>query len=236
MQSASRKNHAPRLPGLRNQPPSRNRPFDSLVPASGPKPAACATLAPMALHRAAWPILAMALAACAGQPPATSPPAPSLAQLDAWPEGFATEYGLVFDMPHSVEPYPEASLDGALMIFERLTFVGPDGTTAGTAEFSALESRQPDQTVTCRGRRWEGRHAYDVQDPPGELNGELEGGITVRLVPDRQVVVYEDTGATGGYPECWEQTGRYVLTFPTGATPGVKTGSFHWLDGTLELE
>lgn len=156
----------------------------------------------------------------------TAQPSVALPALDAWPEGFATEY-LALGQP----PTQAGELQSETIAFWEVGGSFPIGS--GVLTFSeALESGA---AVTCGGVAHEDPHLNisDQSDPKGQLVGTI-GDASILLQPDHQVGVFPQTGNTE--PTCWEQKGAYTVTFASGPTPGVKTGMYLLTLDRLTLE
>lgn len=156
----------------------------------------------------------------------TAEPSVALPPLDAWPAGFATEY-LALGQP----PTPDGDLQSETVAFWEVGGSLPVGS--GVLTFSeALESGA---AVTCGGIEHEDPHLNisDQSDPKGQLVGTI-GSASILLQPDHQVGVFPQTGNTE--PTCWEQAGAYTVTFASGPTPGVRTGTYLLTLDRLTLE
>ena len=149
-----------------------------------------------------------------------------LPALDAFPEGFATEYVALGHPPHQ---------DGELSV-ETVDFWKVGGSfPVGSGELSFSEALETGAAVTCGGVVHEDPHLSisDISDPKGQLVGTI-GDASILLLPDHQVDVFPQTGDTE--PTCWEQTGSYTVTFAAGPTPGVKRGTYLLTLDRLTLE
>jgi hypothetical protein len=149
-----------------------------------------------------------------------------------WPENAPLHLGVVFTMPFSREPYNEPPFADAVIVQENVSYVGPEGTTVGQGELTTIEYKVPTPTLVCAEQEYQDHLGHDLANPPGQLSGDLAGGITIMLLPERQVTVYGEDGL----PICWEHWGSYSATFPSGDTPGERTGQYHAVLGTIDLE
>lgn len=153
--------------------------------------------------------------------------------VEEWPEGFVTHYGLVFEMPFEDEPFTEGGLTEAFLVRERVTLVGPDGTTAGSGVLTAIDYRPRPETVECDGETYVGELAHDLADPaPAGFEGELTDGTTFSLAADREIAVYVGDMP----PHCFEHEGTYTVTFGGDDAPRVKTGRYSWVNESLEFD
>lgn len=169
----------------------------------------------------------LAIAVACGS--ATPSPSPSGAAL-AWPEGESLHLGVVFTMPFSREPFNEPPFSDAVLIQENVSYVGPEGTGVGQGVLTSIEYKTQTSVLVCNEQEYENQIGHDLTDPPGQLTGDLAGGITFMLTPERQVVVYGEDGL----PTCWEHWGTYVASVPGATTE--RTGQYHAVLGTLDLE
>jgi hypothetical protein len=160
------------------------------------------------------------------RPPADSPSGTG-GPLNALPDS----YGVIYEAPYADDPLA-GDLEGAILVRERISLVGQDGLTTGAGELSAVDFREEHDQIACGGTRYTDRFAHDLDKPNGQFSASFSSGGSLVLTAARQIVVYADEGETGGYPECFEQFGTYVFT-PSEGPP--VTGSYHLLDGSLEL-
>lgn len=162
----------------------------------------------------------------------TSPsPSPSGAAL-IWPEGDPLHLGVVFTMPFSREPYDQPPITDAVLVMENVSFVGPDGLTVGKGVLTTIENKVRTSTLVCSEQEYTDQLGHDLTDPPGSLTADLAGGITLLLIPDRQVVVYGEDGS----PTCWEHWGTYTATVPGDSASGERAGQYHAVMGSIDLE
>ncbi len=149
-----------------------------------------------------------------------------------WPEGDPLHLGVVFTMPFSREPYDQPPFTDAVLVMENVTYVGPEGTTVGQGVLTTIEYKVQTSTLVCAEQEYENQLGHDLTDPPGQLTGDLAGGITILLIPERQVVSYGEDGL----PTCWEHWGTYTATVPGSDAPGERSGPYHAALGSLDLE
>jgi hypothetical protein len=119
-----------------------------------------------------------------------------------------------------------------VLIQENVSYVGPEGTTVGQGVLTSIEYKVPGLALVCAEDAYENQLGHDLTDPPGELTGELAGGITFLAIPERQVVAYGEDGL----PTCWEHWGSYTASVPDGSATSERTGEYHAVLGTLDLE
>ncbi len=150
----------------------------------------------------------------------------ALPALDAFPDGFATEYVTIGHPPHQ---------DGELLTETVDFWKGGGSLPIGSGELSFTENRVAGAVVTCGGEEVQDPNldTSDQSDPKGQLLGTI-GDAAILLQPDHQVGVFPQTGDTE--PTCWEQTGTYTVTFTTGPTPGIKSGRYLLTLSNLTLE
>lgn len=177
-----------------------------------------------------WAIgLVVLLAACASPAASASPSSAAsldasptaegsvaLPALDAFPDGFATDYVSLGQPPHK---------EGDLLS-ETLDFWEIGGSfPVGSGVLTFTEARETGAAVTCGGVEHQDPDldVSDQSDPKGQVVGTI-GVASILLQPDHQVGVFPAGGDTE--PTCWEQTGSYTVTFATGPNPGVKTGTY----------
>ncbi len=164
----------------------------------------------------------------------TSPspsPSPSGAAL-IWPDGDPLHLGVLFTMPFSREPYDQPPFTDAVIVMENVSYVGLEGTTVGQGVLTTFEYKVQTASLVCAEHEYVDHLGHDLTDPPGELTGDLAGGITILLIPERQVTVYGDDGL----PTCWEHWGSYTATIPGGDTPSERSGEYHAVLGSIDLE
>jgi hypothetical protein len=135
-------------------------------------------------------------------------------------------------MPFSREPYDEPPFTDAVLIQENVSYVGPEGTSVGQGALTSIEYKVPSSSLVCAEEEYANQLGHDLTDPPGELTGDLAGGITFLAIPERQVVVYGEDGL----PTCWEHWGFYTASVPDGSGTSERTGQYHAVLGTLDLE
>ena len=120
----------------------------------------------------------------------------------------------------------------AVIVMENVSYVGLEGTTVGQGVLTTFEYKVQTASLVCAEHEYVDHLGHDLTDPPGELTGDLAGGITILLIPERQVTVYGDDGL----PTCWEHWGSYTATIPGGDTPSERSGEYHAVLGSIDLE
>jgi hypothetical protein len=170
------------------------------------------------------------LGAVACSSPSASP-SPSGAAL-AWPDGEPLHLGVVFTMPFSREPYDDPSFTDAILISENVRYVGPEGTTVGQGVLTSIEVKVQTSALTCAEDEYANQLGHDLADPPGQLTADLAGGISILMIPEHQVVAYGEDGL----PECWEHWGTYTASVPGEGSTRERSGQYHAVLGTIDLE
>lgn len=175
-----------------------------------------------------WLGVLLIVVACTSPSPSPSPSGAAL----IWQEGTSLHLGVVFTMPFSREPYDQPPFSDAVLVMENVSYVGPEGTTVGQGVLTTIEYKVQTSTLVCAEQEYQDHLGHELTDPRGRLTGDLAGGITILLIPERQVVVYGEDG----YPACWEHWGAYTATVPGDDASVERSGPYHAVLGSIDLE